>query len=154
MRSRGLEPAPSFVRAARRAAQGELRSRANSAGPVLGPEERWGLEERVTQLTEFLRERGGPASVYLVSNRLVCDYRDTNERVHLAPRQTEDLLLPASELDKWLFGRPAGPLRIPDFADAFRTLRDPDTATAWVPIPPDLRRERGWSRGGRLTQET
>ena len=73
MRSRGLEPAPSFVRAARLAAQGELRSRANSAGPVLGPEERWELEERVTQLTEFLRERGGPASVYLVSSRLVCD---------------------------------------------------------------------------------
>ena len=125
MRSRGLERAPSFVRAARRAAQGELRSRANSAGPVLGPEERWELEERVTQLTEFLRERGGEDSAYPAPTRVVCDYRRTNGRVSLAPGQAEDLILPAAALDGWLSDLAKGLPRVPDLADAFRTLRTP-----------------------------
>ena len=135
-----MEPAPHFVRAARRAAVGELRSRANSAGPVLRPEERWELEQRAAQLTAFLRSRGGEDvaywgrgredSVYLAPSRAVLDYRRTNEQVHqpvvLAPGQVPDLILPATQLDEWIPDLAEGFLRLPDLADAYRTLNVPD----------------------------
>ena len=136
MRSRSLEPAPHFVRAARRAAVGELRSRANSAGPVLRPEERWELEQRAAQLTAFLRSRGGEDVAYwgrggdLAPSRAVLDYRRTNEQEHqpvaLAPGQVADLILPATQLDEWIPDLAEGFLRLPDLAAAYRTLNVPD----------------------------
>ena len=135
-----MEPDPQSVRAARRAAVGELRSRANSAGPVLRPEDRWELEQRAAQLTAFLRTRGGEDaaywgrggedSVYLAPTRVVCDYRRTNEQVHqpvaLAPGQVDDLILPATQMDEWIPDLAKGFLRLPDLADAYRTVNVPD----------------------------
>ena len=68
--------------------------------------------------------------MYLAPSRAVFDYRRMNEQVHqpvaLAPGQVDDLILPATQLDEWIPDLAEGLLRLPDLADAYRTLKVPD----------------------------